>query len=123
MDKNSSPFDDIFSNFLFNIKNSFRSHDRYLNIGLLLSFVPLPFVGFVALSIALIGIYFNYRGKFQIDESRRLILILIVSILNISLSMIFAVNAYSFVNDIFIGIGDFFGNIISFIFSTTNTYI
>ena len=114
---NSSPFEDLFKNFFVNIRDSFRYHDKYLNLALLLSIIPFPFVGFISLIIAILGLYLNYLKKFEIDETRRLILIILISILNITISLTFAYNAYSVVNSFFyeiIGkVGDFISSVLS----------
>jgi len=117
MANNNSPFEDFFVNIFYNIKNNFRRHDKYLNIGLLLAIAPFPFLGFIALLISLLGFYLNYNNKFVIDETSRLIAIFLISLVNISLSLMFAFNVYSFVfgsfYEIMFNIKSFFFNFLS----------
>ena len=97
----NSPFEDLFNDILYNIRNNFKRHDKYLNIGLLLALTPLPFVGFIALIISLLGFYLNYKNKFVYDETSRLVAIFLISIVNISLTFVFAYNFYNLVFSVF----------------------
>jgi hypothetical protein len=100
MTNSRSPFEDLFIDITINVRNNFERHDKYLNFALLLAFVPLPFIGFIALIISLVGFYLNYKNKFAIDEKSRLITICILSIVNISFTLMFAYSAYSFIYDL-----------------------
>ena len=84
MANNKSPFEDFFVDILFNIKDNFRKHDKYLNVALVLAITPLPFLGIIALIISLLGFYLNSKNKFEIDEKSRLLTIAILASLNIA---------------------------------------
>jgi hypothetical protein len=101
MANGNSPFEDLFFDTIDSIKNNFKNHDKYLNFALLLAIAPFPFIGIIALLISLLGFYLNRRNKFAIDETSRLVTIFLISILNISLTLIFAFNVYSFVFNLF----------------------
>lgn len=101
MANGNSPFEDLFFDTIVSIKDNFKSHDKYLNFALLLAIAPFPFIGIIALLISLLGFYLNRRNKFAIDETSRLVTIFLISILNISLTLIFAFNVYSFVFNLF----------------------
>lgn len=123
MANSSSPFENLFYDIVADIKNSFKKHDKYLNFALLLALAPFPFIGFIALLISLLGFYLNHKNKFAIDETKRLVTIFLISILNISLTLIFALNAYSFfiniIYEIISSINMFFYNI----FNTRDIFI
>jgi len=123
MANSQSPFEDLFINVSLNIRNDFKRHDRYLNFALLLAIVPLPFIGFISLIISLVGFYLNNKHKFAIDEKSRLVTIFILSIINITLTLMFTFSIYSlFFNlfyEIIFDIKLFFNDLLN----TRNTFI
>ena len=123
MANSQSPFEDLFINVSLNIRNDFKRHDKYLNFALLLSIVPLPFIGFISLIISLVGFYLNNKHKFAIDEKSRLVTIFILSIVNITLTLMFTFSIYSlFFNlfyEIIFDIKLFFNDLLN----TRNTFI
>lgn len=123
MANSQSPFEDLFINVSLNIRNDFKRHDKYLNFALLLSIVPLPFIGFISLIISLVGFYLNNKHKFAIDEKSRLVTIFILSIINITLTLMFTFSIYSlFFNlfyEIIFDIKLFFNDLLN----TRNTFI
>lgn len=110
MANNKSPFEDFFVDILFNIKNNFRKHDKYLNVALVLAITPLPFLGIIALIISLLGFYLNSKNKFEIDEKSRLLTIAILASLNIAFTLAVASNTFNLYNYVF---EYFYGIIIS----------
>jgi lysylphosphatidylglycerol synthetase-like protein (DUF2156 family) len=123
MANSQSPFEDLFIDITHNIRNNFKRHDKYLNFALLLAFVPLPFIGFIALTISLIGFYLNHKNRFTIDETSRLVAIFILSMVNISLTLIFALNIYSIAFDLFFEVVFAANQFFYGLFNTVNTYI
>jgi len=123
MANSQSPFEDLFINVSLNIRNDFKRHDRYLNFALLLAIVPLPFIGFISLIISLVGFYLNNKHKFAIDEKSRLVTIFILSIINITLTLMFTFSIYSLFfnlfNEIIFDIKLFFNDLLN----TRNTFI
>tara|TARA_B100000989_G_C19493738_1_gene451004 strand:- start:587 stop:958 length:372 start_codon:yes stop_codon:yes gene_type:complete len=123
MANSQSPFEDLFINVSLNIRNDFKRHDRYLNFALLLAIVPLPFIGFISLIISLVGFYLNNKHKFAIDEKSRLVTIFILSIVNITLTLMFTFSIYSLFfnlfNEIIFDIKLFFNDLLN----TRNTFI
>ena len=123
MANSQSPFEDLFINVSLNIRNDFKRHDKYLNFALLLSIVPLPFIGFISLIISLVGFYLNNKHKFAIDEKSRLVTIFILSIINITLTLMFTFSIYSLFfnlfNEIIFDIKLFFNDLLN----TRNTFI
>lgn len=118
-----SPFEDLFIDITHNIRNNFKRHDKYLNFALLLAFVPLPFVGFIALTFSLIGFYLNHKNRFAIDETSRLVTIFILSTVNISLTLIFALNVYSIAFELFFEVLFAVNQFFNGLFTTRNIYI
>ena len=123
MANSRSPFEDLFIDVALNIRNDFKRHDKYLNFALLLAFVPLPFIGFISLIISLVGFYLNIKNKFAIDEKSRLVSIFVLSIVNITLTLMFTFSIYSlFFNlfyEIIFDIKLFFNDLLN----TRNTFI
>tara|TARA_E500000178_G_C16925051_1_gene709033 strand:+ start:337 stop:708 length:372 start_codon:yes stop_codon:yes gene_type:complete len=123
MANSRSPFEDLFIDVALNIRNDFKRHDKYLNFALLLAFVPLPFIGFISLIISLVGFYLNIKNKFAIDEKSRLVSIFVLSIVNITLTLMFTFSIYSlFFNSLYEIIFDiklFFNDLLN----TRNTFI
>ena len=101
MANNKSPFEDFFVDILFNIKDNFRKHDKYLNVALVLAITPLPFLGIIALIISLLGFYLNSKNKFEIDEKSRLLTIAILASLNIAFTLAVASNTFNLYNYVF----------------------
>ena len=123
MANSRSPFEDLFIDVALNIRNDFKRHDKYLNFALLLAFVPLPFIGFISLIISLVGFYLNIKNKFAIDEKSRLVSIFVLSIVNITLTLMFTFSIYSLffnlLNEIIFDIKLFFNDLLN----TRNTFI
>ena len=94
---NNSPFSNLFTGLNFNLRNFFLRHDNYLNTAFILSIIPLPFTAVIAMLISLIGIYFQSKNKFQVDEARYLLVIIVLSIINLFFVYFF----YSFAAEIY----------------------
>ena len=104
MANNKSPFEDFFVDLLFNIRNSFNKHDKYLNVALILAITPLPFFGSIAILIASLGFYLNSKNKFAIDEKPRLYVITVLGVINTIITLAVAFNVYNYVFEYFYGI-------------------
>ena len=94
---NNSPFSNLFTGLNFNLRRFFSRHDNYLNTAFILSIIPLPFTALIAMLISLIGIYFQSKNKFQVDEKRYLLVIIVLSIINLFFVYFF----YSFAVEIY----------------------
>jgi len=118
-----SPFDAFFNNISRSIRGFFRMHDRYLSIGFILAFLPLPFSGFIALVIALFGIAFQMQGKFTQHESFYIASILILSLMNIFVTSILFVFIYTEFFTYIESIWNFILNILYSIVGKNNGFI
>lgn len=121
---NNSPFSEFFGNIGSNTRRFFYKHDPYLNFAFVLSLLPIPFAAVVAILIAGVGVFFQLNNKFKsMDESRYLIAIFSLSILNIIFVYwlySFATKTYfAFISDFYLSIFDFLKNL----FTVTNPYI
>lgn len=96
-DNNNSPFSSLFTGFNLNFKKFFSRHDNYLNTAFILSITPLPFTAVIAMIISFIGIYFQSKNKFRVNETRYLLVIIVLSIINLFFVYFF----YSFAAEIY----------------------
>jgi len=94
---NNSPFSNLFTGLNFNLKRFFSRHDNYLNTAFILSILPLPFTALISMLISFIGIYFQSKNKFQVDETRYILVIILLSIINLFFVYFF----YSFAVEIY----------------------
>ena len=121
--KERSPYENLIGSYLFSVRSFFVSHDKYLIVGLLLCFLPIPMGGLLALIIALLGFFFQTRGLFDRDETNLLLCIFILSILNIFITYYFLSSAYEFVNLLLENFLHFFRDLFFYLFGKTNNYV
>ena len=109
-----SPFKESADNFRSAFRNFFIRHANYLNIAFFACFVPLPLIGFFAFIISLIGFIFHSQGRFKIDESRYLLSIFVLSVINIiTTSLIYFVFSLKVIDLV----KAFYGNLSSFFYN------
>ena len=120
---NNSPFSEFFGNLGTNSRRFFSKHDPYLNFAFVLSILPIPFAAVIAILIAGVGVFFQLNNKFRMDESRYLITIFSLSVLNIIfvywLYSVATKTYFEFISDFYLSIFDFLKNL----FTATNPYI
>ena len=118
-----SPFELFFKNLSGNCRDFFQYHDRYLTIAFILALLPLPFLGFMALAIALFGAIFQIQGKFTHNESLYIALILILSSLNIFFTSILFIFIYTEVLSHLESIKDFILGSLNYLLGRANPFI
>ena len=89
-----SPFEHSVSGVSKQVGNFFRKHDAYLNVALLLCFVPIPLAGILAFIIGIIGAGYQTKNLFPTNERLYIAVILFLAVAN---TILFTYLYYSYV--------------------------
>ncbi|MDI9347590.1 MAG: hypothetical protein QM538_03720 [Methylacidiphilales bacterium] len=89
-----SPFEHSVSGISKQVGSFFRKHDAYLNIALLLCFVPIPLAGLLAFIIGVVGALYQAQNLFPTNERLYISVILFLAIVN---TILFTYLYYSYI--------------------------